>query len=113
MDFLKRICRELVLAIPLCVIHIREGGTAHTQRVLEEITCYKLSSFLKLEKFRFDLAPVELLIETFCTLCINSTARPVSTLCSNKQDNNDKLSKQASDVTLNWESSNLMKTKAR
>lgn len=65
MDFLKRICRELVLAIPLCVIHIREGGTAHTQRVLEEITCYKLSSFLKLEKFRFDLAPVELLIETF------------------------------------------------
>ena len=32
---------------------------------------------------------------------------------SNKQDNNDKLSKQASDVTLNWESSNLMKTKAR
>lgn len=28
---------ELVLAMPLCVAHIREGGMACTQRVLEEI----------------------------------------------------------------------------
>lgn len=45
--FLKRVCRELVLAIPLPVIHIREGGTACTQRVLEEVIVLQIIPFLE------------------------------------------------------------------
>lgn len=47
MDFFKRVCRELVLAIPLCVIHIRERGTTCTQRGLEEITALQIIPFLE------------------------------------------------------------------
>lgn len=45
--FLKNACGELALAMPLCVIHIREGGMAWTQRVLEEIRMLQMIPFLE------------------------------------------------------------------
>lgn len=69
--------------------------------------------FLVPDMFCYDKGLAGLVGKTSLHIVYNYTTFAVSTLCSNKQDNNDKLSKQSSDVTLNWKSSNLMKTKAR
>lgn len=77
------------------------------------LECWISYNFLCPDKSCYDKRLAGLVGKLPCTLYINCTTFAVSTLCSNKQDNNDKLSKQSSDMTLNWKSSNLMKTKAR